>query len=63
MTYLLHGSRGHWVRVPLPTAPSGHALEVSDVVNVPGTRVAYAVGDEINKVTGLGTGVILKVTY
>jgi hypothetical protein len=63
MTYLLHGSHGHWVRVPLPAAPAGDRLEVSAVVNVPGTRVAYAVGDEINKVTGLGTGVVLKVAY
>jgi hypothetical protein len=42
MTYLLHGSRGHWARVPLLLPPAGHLLEVSDVVHVPGTRVAYA---------------------
>jgi hypothetical protein len=63
MTYLLHGSRGRWVKVPLPTARRGYLLGVGDVVNVPGTRTAYAVGDEINKATGYGSGVILKVTY
>jgi hypothetical protein len=47
----------------LPLPPAGHLLEVSDVVNVPGTRVAYAAGNEINKLTGLGSGVILKIIY
>jgi hypothetical protein len=63
MTYLLHVSRDHWVKVPLPKAKSGDRLEITSVANVPGSRVAYAVGNEINKTTGYGTGVILKVTY
>jgi hypothetical protein len=63
MTYLLHGSGGHWVRVPLPKARSGDRLEITSVANVPGSRVAYAVGNEVNKKTGYGTGVILEVTY
>lgn len=63
MTYLLHASHGHWVRVPLPKAPSGDVLEISSVANVPGSRVAYAVGNEINTKTYHATGVILKVSY
>lgn len=63
MTYVLHGSRGRWLKVPLPAAPRGSVLEVPDVVNVPGTRTAYAVGDEISKTSGYGSGVILKVNY
>jgi hypothetical protein len=63
MTYLLHGVHHRWVKVPLPAARPGYLLEVSHVVNVPGTRTAYAVGDEINKATGYSTGVILKVSY
>lgn len=63
MTYLLHASGGHWVRVPLPKARSGYRLEINSVANVPGSRVAYAVGNEINKTTAVGSGVILKVTY
>lgn len=63
MTFLLHGSNGLWVKVPLPAARAGDRLEVTDVVNVPGTRVAFAVADEISVTTGHGTGVILKVTY
>jgi hypothetical protein len=63
MTYLLRDSHGHWVKVPLPKARSGYRLEITSVANVPGSRVAYAVGNEINKTTGYGTGVILKVTY
>jgi hypothetical protein len=63
MTYVLHGSRGNWVRVPLPKARSGDLLAISSVANVPGSRVAFAVGNEIVKATGYGTGVILKVTY
>jgi hypothetical protein len=63
MTYLLHSSHGRWVKVPLPKAKSGYRLEITSVANVPGSRVAYAVGNEINKKTGYGSGVILKVTY
>jgi hypothetical protein len=63
MTYLLHASHGHWVKVPLPKAKSGYQLEISSVASVPGSRVAYAVGNEISKTTGSSTGVILKVTY
>jgi hypothetical protein len=63
MTHLLHGRHGSWVRFPLPRARTGDRLEITDIANVPGTRVAYAVGDEISKATGLGAGVILKVNY
>jgi hypothetical protein len=51
------------MKVPLPKAKSGYRLKISSVANVPGSRVAYAVGNEINKTTGSSTGVILKVTY
>lgn len=63
MTYLLHGSNGQWAKIPLPQAPTGKYLEVNSIVNVPGTRVAYAVGDEVSKTTGISTGVILDVSY
>jgi hypothetical protein len=63
MTYLLHGSNGQWAKIPLPQPPTGTYLEVNSIVNVPGTRVAYAVGNEVSKTTGYATGVILEVSY
>jgi hypothetical protein len=62
-THLLHGSHGRWVKTPLPTVPRADVLKVFDIVSVPGSRTAYAVGDVIRKATGFGSGVMLKITY
>lgn len=63
MRYVLHGTHGHWTKIALPAARSGHVLDVQAVVSVPGTRIAYAVADEVSKTTGYGTGVMLRVRY
>ena len=63
MTYVLHGTRGHWAKVGLPPAKSGYRLDVTGIANVPGARTAYAVANEVSKATGLGYGVILTLTY
>jgi hypothetical protein len=63
MTYLLHGTRGHWVKVGLPRARKGYDLEVREIAAVPGGRTAYAAADEVSAATGHSFGVILKVSY
>jgi hypothetical protein len=63
MTHVLHGSHGHWVKVGLPKARHGYLLNVTCIANARGSRIAYAVANEMSKSTGFSYGVILKVTY
>jgi hypothetical protein len=63
MTYVLHGSDGHLVKVGLPKARRGYRLDVEAIANAGHSRTAYAVADETSESTGYSYGLILRVTY